>query len=183
MKDTNNIAKLDQQPWDDNVKAVAKFPDVDRQLDADLDWTVELGQAFLDQPKELMDTIQGLRAKAQKAGTLQTTSQQVVVVTNVVVEKTIDSRRWSSQTRWCRFSPPTRRWCMYPRIQPRSTIRLRATSMIRGRRWSPSAPGWRSGHHCQQLRLARRRYLCRRRRHGGLGRWRLPRRCGHRHRQ
>lgn len=92
VKDTNNIAKVDQQPWDDNVKAVAKLPALIAQLDADLDWTVRLGQAFLDEPKELMDTIQALRAKAQQAGTLQTTAQQVVVVTNVVVEKTVEQQ-------------------------------------------------------------------------------------------
>src|SRR5439155_5909251 len=71
VKDTNNIPKVDDQPWDDNVKAVAKFPQLIAMMDADLPWTVKLGDAFLDQPKELMDTIQSLRGKAQKAGTLQ----------------------------------------------------------------------------------------------------------------
>src|SRR5215813_4146984 len=84
VRDTNNIPKVDDQPWDDNVKAVAKFPDMIKKMDADLSWTVELGQAFLDQSKELMDTIQSLRAKAQKAGTLRTTPQQIVIVTNYV---------------------------------------------------------------------------------------------------
>jgi hypothetical protein len=85
VQNTNNISKVDEQPWDENVKAVAKFPDMIAKMDADLAWTVELGKAFLDQPKELMDTIQALRAKAHKAGTLQTSSQQIVTVTNVVV--------------------------------------------------------------------------------------------------
>ena len=88
VKDTNNIPKVDEQPWDDNVKAVAKFPELIAKMDADLAWTVGLGNAFLEQPKELMDTIQALRAKAQKAGTLQTTPQQVVTVTNMVVVQT-----------------------------------------------------------------------------------------------
>lgn len=88
IKNTNNFPKIDQQSWDENVKAVAKFPDLLAKMDADLPWTMELGQAFVDQPKELMDTIQSLRAKALKAGTLQTTAQQVVNVTNVVVVQT-----------------------------------------------------------------------------------------------
>jgi hypothetical protein len=88
VRNTNNIPKVDQQPWDENVKAVAKFPELIAKMDADLAWTVELGQAFLDQPKELMDTIQSLRAKAHQAGSLQTTPQQVVIVTNVVVIQT-----------------------------------------------------------------------------------------------
>lgn len=88
VKDTNNLAKLDEQTWDANVKAVARIPQLIAQLDADLTWTAELGNAFLEQPKELMDTIQSLRAKAHTAGTLQTTAQQVVTVTNVIVLQT-----------------------------------------------------------------------------------------------
>lgn len=88
VKDTNNIPKVDEQPWDENVKAVAKFPELIAKMDADLPWTMALGQAFLDQPKELMDAIQALRSKAEKAGTLRTTPQQIVTVTNVVVVET-----------------------------------------------------------------------------------------------
>lgn len=71
VKDTNSIPHVDQQPWDENVKAVAKFPALVAKLDADLAWTTQLGLAFLDQRKELMDAIQSLRATAQKAGTLE----------------------------------------------------------------------------------------------------------------
>jgi hypothetical protein len=92
VKDTNNIAKVDEKPWDDNVKEVAKIPDLIAKMDADLNWTVALGQAFLDQRKELMDTIQSLRTKASSAGTLQTTPQQIVVVTNTVVEKVVEQQ-------------------------------------------------------------------------------------------
>jgi hypothetical protein len=88
VKNTNNVAKVDEQPWDENVKAVAKFPQLIAKMDEDLAWTVQLGQAFVDQPKELMDAIQGLRSKAQKAGNLKTTEQQIVHVTNVVVLQT-----------------------------------------------------------------------------------------------
>jgi hypothetical protein len=88
VKDTNNIPKVDDQDWDQNVKAVAKFPDMIARMDADIGWTMKLGQAFVDQPKELMDTIQDLRNKAQKAGTLRSTEQQIVTVTNVVVVET-----------------------------------------------------------------------------------------------
>src|SRR5262245_54789675 len=66
VKDTNNISKLDTQPWDENVKGVAKFPELIARMDADLPWTISLGQAFVDQPKEVMDTIQDLRGKARK---------------------------------------------------------------------------------------------------------------------
>ena len=87
VADTNNLARLDDQPWDENVKAVARVPDAIKKMETDLSWTADLGQAFVEQPAELMDAIQSLRAKAQSRGTLQTTPQQVVVVTNAVVER------------------------------------------------------------------------------------------------
>ena len=90
VADTNNLAKLDAQPWDENVKAVARMPGVIKQMNDDLTWTMDLGEAFLTQDKELMDTIQDLRGKAQKVGNLRTTPQQVVTVTNMVVEKTVE---------------------------------------------------------------------------------------------
>src|SRR3954452_23928444 len=88
VKDTNNIPKVDDQSWDDNVKEVAKFPEMIAKMDADISWTMQLGEAFVDQPKELMDAIQELRGTAKKAGTLQTSEHQVVTVTNVVVQVT-----------------------------------------------------------------------------------------------
>ena len=90
--DTNNLPNLDAQPWDDNVKAVARIPELIKKMNDDLQWTIALGEAFLTQDKELFDAVQRLRAKAQAAGTLRTTPQQTVVITNVVVEKIIQER-------------------------------------------------------------------------------------------
>ena len=92
VKNTNNLPLLDDQPWDENVRAVAKFPAMIQKMDEDLSWTSDLGEAFLDQQKELMDTIQRLRAKADSAGVLKTTPQQVVVVTNTVVETVVQQQ-------------------------------------------------------------------------------------------
>ncbi len=92
VANTNNLATLDDQPWDANVKAVARFPSVIQKMNDDLGWTAELGQAFIQQPSELMDAIQSLRAKAQSVGTLQTTPEQVVIVTNAVVERMYESQ-------------------------------------------------------------------------------------------
>src|SRR5215469_17526433 len=38
IKDTNNISKLDSQPWDSNVKALAQFPDVIQKMNDDIAW-------------------------------------------------------------------------------------------------------------------------------------------------
>lgn len=92
VANTNNLPMLDDQPWDDNVKAVARFPTVIQNMSDELSWTVELGQAFVQQPSELMDAIQSLRAKAQSVGTLQTTPEQEVIVTNAVVERIYETQ-------------------------------------------------------------------------------------------
>jgi len=88
VKDTNNIPKVDDQQWDDNVKEVAKFPELIAMMDKDLPWTMDLGQAFIDQGEDVMNAIQTLRGKAQKAGNLKTSTQQIVTVTNIVVQQT-----------------------------------------------------------------------------------------------
>jgi hypothetical protein len=88
VQDTNNLSRLDDQPWDANVKAVARFPAVIQKMNDDLQWTIQLGNAFVDQSAGLMNAIQTLRAKAHAAGTLKSSKEQVVTITNGVVERT-----------------------------------------------------------------------------------------------
>ena len=78
VKDSNNIAKIDTQPGIKNVKEVARIPEVISQMDSNIKWTTDLGNAFINQPKEMMDAIQTMRTKAQKSGALKTTPQQTV---------------------------------------------------------------------------------------------------------
>ncbi len=87
VKDPNNLAKLDQQPWDENVKTVARFPEVIEKMSQDLVWTVELGKAFVAQQMDVMDSVQTLRAEAQATGALRSTPEQTVTVTNEVVHQ------------------------------------------------------------------------------------------------
>jgi hypothetical protein len=69
---------LKQNEWDPSVKALCGFPTVLKQMNDNLAWTKDLGDAFLAQKVELMDTIQEMRRKALDAGTLKTTEQQSV---------------------------------------------------------------------------------------------------------
>ena len=87
LKDANNLAKLNEQPWDESVKTVARFPEVLQQMNDNVAWTVELGQTFVVQQKDVMDAIQTMRVKARVAGTLEDTPEQTVVVTNEVVQQ------------------------------------------------------------------------------------------------
>jgi hypothetical protein len=70
---------LQQQDWDASVESLTSFPDVLDRMSNNLEWTKDLGDAFLDQRNELMDAAQRLRTKAYDAGTLKTTPQQTVV--------------------------------------------------------------------------------------------------------
>src|SRR5215469_513452 len=92
IQDANNIPLLENQPWDENVIALAQYPTVIQKMNDNLEWTVLLGDAFAEQPAELMEAIQTLRARAQEAGTLQNTPQQIIFVTNAVVERTFENQ-------------------------------------------------------------------------------------------
>lgn len=76
---------VDKMNWDLSVKALIPFPSVLSMMSEKLDWTQKLGEAFLAQQADVMDAVQGLRAKAQSQGALKTTSEQNVIVQ----EKTI----------------------------------------------------------------------------------------------
>ena len=66
------------QSWDPAVKSLTSVPQVLQQMNENLSWTQKLGDAFLAQQDDLMNTVQALRAKAAAAGNLKTTEQQVV---------------------------------------------------------------------------------------------------------
>jgi hypothetical protein len=70
---------LEKEDWDPSVKSLVNFPDVLAKMNENLEWTQKLGDAFLAQQKEVMDTIQMLRKKAQEAGNLKDTKEQKVV--------------------------------------------------------------------------------------------------------
>ena len=71
---------LDKKDWDPSVKALVPFPQVLSMMSERLEWTQKLGDAFLDQQDEVMDTVQKLRAKAEAAGNLKDTEEQKVIV-------------------------------------------------------------------------------------------------------
>ena len=71
--------QIDQQPWDPSVQALARYPNVLKWMDDNLNWTTDLGQAFLNQQPDVMESIQRLRQSASNFGNLQSTPQQQVV--------------------------------------------------------------------------------------------------------
>jgi hypothetical protein len=69
---------VDQQPWDPSVKALAAFPAVLGNMDKNLSWTSSLGDAYYNQQPDVMDAVQVMRHKAEAAGALKSTPQEVV---------------------------------------------------------------------------------------------------------
>jgi hypothetical protein len=80
--------KVMKQPWDPSIQAMAALPDVVKWLAEDIQWTTDLGNAFLAQQKDVMDAIQRMRAKAQQKGALASNDKQKIE-TQVVEEKTV----------------------------------------------------------------------------------------------
>jgi hypothetical protein len=69
---------VNDQPWDESVKALAQFPAVLANLNQNLAWTSELGDAYLNQQEALNQAVQTMRQKAKTAGNLQTNQQQKI---------------------------------------------------------------------------------------------------------
>jgi hypothetical protein len=80
LKDEKTAKALEAESWDPSVKSLVNFPDVLSMLSEQLEWTQQLGDAFIGQQQEVMDTIQTLRAKAKAAGNLESTKEQKVDV-------------------------------------------------------------------------------------------------------
>ena len=67
-----------KQPWDPSVQSLVEFPDVVQRMAGNIQWTTDLGNAFLAQQSDVMDAVQRLRGKAQGTGNLKTNAQSVV---------------------------------------------------------------------------------------------------------
>lgn len=67
-----------QANWDPSIKALTAFPGVLDLMNHDLRWTTDLGNAYYNQPQDVLQSIQVLRQRAQAAGNLQSTPQEQV---------------------------------------------------------------------------------------------------------
>jgi len=86
LKDKALADSVAKQPWDPSVQSMAALPDLVKRLGDDIQWTTELGNAFLAQQSEVMAACQRMRKKAKDKGTLETNEQQKVETKTV--EKT-----------------------------------------------------------------------------------------------
>ena len=73
-------SQVNQQSWDPSIKSLTQFPTVLQTMNDSLAWTSALGEAYYNQPADVMNAIQVMRNMAINAGTLKTTPQQTVEV-------------------------------------------------------------------------------------------------------
>jgi hypothetical protein len=88
LKDKALADAVAKQPWDPSIQAMAGLPDVVKRLADDIQWTTDLGNAFLAQQSDVMDAVQRMRKKAQDKGNLKS-GEEIKVETKVVESKEI----------------------------------------------------------------------------------------------
>jgi hypothetical protein len=153
---------LEGKNWDPSVLSLAAFPQVLTMMNDKLDWTQQLGDAFLANEAQVMATAQSLRARAQAQGNLQSTEQQKVIVQ----EKTIIIEPAQPQYLYVPVYNPTviygswwwpsyRPWYWYPPTiygYPPMGAAITAGFIwgtawaISGNHWGWANPNWRGGN-------------------------------------
>jgi hypothetical protein len=78
LKEDKLAKEVDKESWDPSVKALTPFASVLENMDTNLSWTSQLGDAYFNQPEDVLAAVQSLRERAKDAGNLQNSSQQTV---------------------------------------------------------------------------------------------------------
>ena len=73
-----NAISADQLPWDPSVQALLPFPSVLAMMASDMNWTTQVGNAFMAQQQDVMDAVQRLRQEAHNFGYLRSNGSVVV---------------------------------------------------------------------------------------------------------
>ncbi len=66
---------VDARTWDPGVKSLVAFPNVLDNMAKNLSWTTQLGNAYYNQPQDVMAAVQRMRERAYQAGNLRSTPQ------------------------------------------------------------------------------------------------------------
>jgi Protein of unknown function (DUF3300) len=75
-----NDSDIDEQEWAESVRSIAHYPDILHMMAGNMDWTANLGDAFLNQPEDVTNSIQRLRWQARAMGNLTSNDEQSVVI-------------------------------------------------------------------------------------------------------
>jgi len=86
QKHKNDSSLKPDKDWDPSVLGLLNYPEVINLMNEDLEWTQSLGDAVINQQKDVMDAIQQFRAKAEAAGNLKSNDKQVIIVEKEVIK-------------------------------------------------------------------------------------------------
>ncbi len=75
-----DVSSIDEQYWAESVRAIAHYPDILLMMAGNMDWTANLGDAFLNQPEDVTNSIQRLRWRARAVGNLVSNAEQTVII-------------------------------------------------------------------------------------------------------
>lgn len=89
LKDKALADAVAKEDWDQSVQALAPMPDLVKRLADDIQWTTDLGNAFLAQQSDVMAAVQRMRTKAKDKGNLKSSEQQKVDTQVVEGKQTI----------------------------------------------------------------------------------------------
>jgi hypothetical protein len=146
---------LQAENWDPSVKSLVPFPQILSMMNAQLDWTQQLGYAVATQDADVMASVQRLRLQAQSAGSLQSTPQQTVssdgsiVIIQPAEQNTVYVPLYNPSVVYGSWPYPD-----YPPVYlPPPTGYVVGTALafgagiaIAGGLWNVGYPNWRYGH-------------------------------------
>ncbi len=91
-KGDDAVNAVESRDWDPSVKALVAFPDILRRMSEDLDWTQQLGDAFLADEEGVMDSVQKLRNRAYASGHLDKVEHVRVIreEKTIVIEPSVE---------------------------------------------------------------------------------------------
>ena len=165
LRGDDAVRAAEQEPWDPSVKSLLAFPELLARMDESPQWLRDLGEAFLAQQAQVMDTVQGLRRRAQANGQLVSSGETAVYQQGEAI--VVQPR---AQVVYVRYYDPFivyGPWWWGPHYRP-----------VFWRPWSPfhvtvshgffySAPDW---HH-HHIRVIHRPVYANRHHHVTPGRW------------
>ena len=110
LRDRERMLAAQQQNWDPSVQALVAFPDVVALLNRNIQWTTDLGNAFLGQQSDVMSTIQTLRAEAREQGQLESTPQWSVNTETQGDQSAIEIQPANPQLMYVPYYNPSAVW-------------------------------------------------------------------------
>jgi uncharacterized protein DUF3300 len=99
-----------QQKWDPSIQALVVFPEVVKRFNADIRWTIDLGNAFLSQQADVMNAVQRMRAQAMAAGKLKSNAQETVTTERRGDRSVIEIQPANPQVVYVPYYDPAYMW-------------------------------------------------------------------------